>query len=82
MNSTSLQDIIAICKNQFYFYTFATDNLKIKIPFAITSKGIKQNKFNQRNSNLTSENYKTLLKDSNGDTWVAQLVNLCLWLRS
>ena len=31
MSSTSLQDIRAICKDHFYFYTLAVKNLKMKL---------------------------------------------------
>lgn len=64
MSSVKFQDPKLICKIQLYFYTLATNNLKV-IPFMIASKRLKYQhiNFTKHVQDLYSEIYKTLLKE-------------------
>ena len=69
MNLTKLQDTKSIHRNNVHFYILTKKNQKEKesIPFTIATKGIKYLGINlpKETKELYTENYKTLLKQTN-----------------
>ena len=85
MNSAKLWDIKSTCKNLFHFYTPIMNQwekkIKEQIPFAVAPKRVRYLGINltEEVKYLYSENYRTLMKESEDDTKKCKSIP-CSWI--